>query len=254
MIQFTGFISILTVSVYGGPNIFGGEIIHMIRDAGVVAKVVLLILLIFSLVSWAIILMKARLFIRAERENEAFLELFWQGVEFSRLKKETEDFEFSPLTYIFREGFNELGRITKITPLTGDSEYKNPPRRSVILDDIQRVLRKSAVHQQAILERYISFLATTGNTAPFIGLFGTVWGIMESFRGIGLKGSASLAVVAPGISEALIATAAGLAVAIPAVIGFNYFNQKVINIQNQMETFISDFISLLDRQIMKKGI
>lgn len=254
MIEWINYIFTLPVSVYGGPDIFGGEIIQVIRHAGIVVKVVLLILLIFSLISWAIILMKARLYFKAERENDEFLELFWQGMEFSKLKKESEFYEYSPISYIFREGFNELGRITKITPLSGDKETKNPPGRSAILNDVQRVLRKSAVHQQAILERYISFLATTGNTAPFIGLFGTVWGIMESFRGIGLRGSASLAVVAPGISEALIATACGLAVAIPAVVSFNYFNQKVINIQNQMETFISDFLSLLDRQLMKKSI
>ena len=104
------------------------------------------------------------------------------------------------------------------------------------------------------LERGISFLATTGNTAPFIGLFGTVWGIMESFRGIGLKGSASLAVVAPGISEALVATAAGLAAAIPAVVAFNYFNRKIFALRAEMDIFASDFLSTVERQFFKRAV
>ena len=120
-----------------------------------------------------------------------------------------------------------------------------------ILDNLERSLRKSAIDQSNVLERALSFLATTGNTAPFIGLFGTVWGIMQSFRGIGLKGSASLAVVAPGISEALIATAAGLAAAIPAVVAFNYFNRKAMVLQSEMDTFASDFLSLVGRRVFK---
>ena len=119
------------------------------------------------------------------------------------------------------------------------------------MDNLERSLRKSAIDQSNVLERALSFLATTGNTAPFIGLFGTVWGIMQSFRGIGLKGSASLAVVAPGISEALIATAAGLAAAIPAVVAFNYFNRKALVLQSEMDTFASDFLSLVGRRVFK---
>jgi len=121
-----------------------------------------------------------------------------------------------------------------------------------MLDNVERILKRTTIDQNNRLEAALSFLATTGNTTPFIGLFGTVWGIMESFRGIGLKGSASLAVVAPGISEALIATAAGLFAAIPAVIAFNYFNQKVLVLRAEMETFTSDFLSLVGRHLLKK--
>jgi len=119
---------------------------------------------------------------------------------------------------------------------------------------VERSLRKTAIDQSNRLERALSFLATTGNTTPFIGLFGTVWGIMESFRGIGLKGSANLAVVAPGISEALIATAAGLAAAIPAVVAFNYFNNKVTVLRSEMDLFSADFLGLVERQIVKKSV
>ena len=121
-----------------------------------------------------------------------------------------------------------------------------------LLDVVERSLKRTTIDQSNRLEKALSFLATTGNTAPFIGLFGTVWGIMESFRGIGLKGAASLAVVAPGISEALIATAAGLAAAIPAVVAFNYFNSKVTVLKSEMDNFSSDFMSLVERQIVKK--
>ena len=121
-----------------------------------------------------------------------------------------------------------------------------------ISEYVERSLRKTAMHQSSRMEKALSFLATTGNTAPFIGLFGTVWGIMESFRGIGLKGSASLAVVAPGISEALIATAAGLAAAIPAVVAFNYFNNKVMEMRYEMDTFAADFLGMVERQVIKK--
>jgi biopolymer transport protein TolQ len=102
------------------------------------------------------------------------------------------------------------------------------------------------------MEKALGFLATTGNTAPFIGLFGTVWGIMDSFRGIGLTGAADLAVVAPGISEALIATAAGLAAAIPAVVGFNFFNQRIAGLRAEMDIFKSDFLSMIERQLFKE--
>ena len=121
------------------------------------------------------------------------------------------------------------------------------------MDNLERSLRKATIDQNKRLEGYLSFLATTGNTTPFIGLFGTVWGIMESFRGIGLKGSANLAVVAPGISEALIATAAGLAAAIPAVVAFNYFSQKVVSLQAEMDIFTTDFLSMVGRRFIKKA-
>ncbi len=119
------------------------------------------------------------------------------------------------------------------------------------MDSVERSLRKASIDQTSRMEKALSFLATTGNTTPFIGLFGTVWGIMEAFRGIGMKGSASLAVVAPGISEALIATAVGLGAAIPAVIAYNTFTSKVSVLRSEMETFSSDFLSLVERQVVK---
>lgn len=229
---------------------FGSGIVQMVVHAGLVVKFVLLILFLFSVISWAIIFMKWRLLRKAREETEYFLDLFWESTEFSRLSDECDDLIFSPVAHLFKSGFLELRKISKIQahPESTDRDIGMQP----VFDNVERTLKRTSIDQSNRLERALSFLATTGNTTPFIGLFGTVWGIMESFRGIGLKGSASLAVVAPGISEALIATAAGLAAAIPAVVAFNHFNQKVIAFRAEMDTFSSDFLSLVGRHFLRK--
>jgi len=230
---------------------FSNDIIQMIMHAGLVVKFILLILFLFSIISWAIIFMKWQFLRRARQETSYFLDLFWEGTEFHKINKECDDLRFSPVAHLFRSGYSELKRIRKIqtsSPASKDMKAEIQP----LIEGVKRALRRSSIDQNNKLEKALSFLATTGNTAPFIGLFGTVWGIMESFRGIGLKGSASLAVVAPGISEALIATAVGLAAAIPAVIAFNYFSQKVSVLSSEMDSFASDFLSLVERQFLKK--
>jgi len=224
----------------------------MIIHAGLMVKFVLLILLLFSLISWAIIFLKWRFIRRAKQETTFFLDLFWEGMEFEKIYNECDDLMFSPVARLFRSGYAELKRIRKIQ--AHPSSKNDVPVTQPIMDNVERSLKKTTIDQGNRLERALSFLATTGNTAPFIGLFGTVWGIMEAFRGIGLKGSASLAVVAPGISEALIATAAGLAAAIPAVVAFNYFNHKVIVLRSEMDTFASDFLSIVERKFFSKQV
>ena len=229
---------------------FGGDIIQMIVHAGLVVKFVLLILFLFSIISWTIIFVKWRLLRRAKDETEFFLDLFWESTEFGRLHDECDNLLFSPVAHLFRAGYSELKKISKIQahPESKERDLDIQP----VFDNVERTLKRTAIDQSNRLERALSFLATTGNTTPFIGLFGTVWGIMESFRGIGVKGSANLAVVAPGISEALIATAAGLGAAIPAVVAFNYFNQKVIGLRAEMDTFSSDFLSLVGRHFLRR--
>ena len=235
------------VSVEGG---FSSDIVQMVVHAGLMVKFVLVILFLFSIISWAIIFMKWRLLRKAREETSLFLDLFWESTEFGKLYDECNDLLFSPVAHLFRSGFLELRKISRIQahPESKDRELNVQP----VFDNVERTLKKAAIDQSNRLEKALSFLATTGNTTPFIGLFGTVWGIMQSFRGIGLKGSASLAVVAPGISEALIATAAGLAAAIPAVVAFNYFNQKVLTLRAEMDTFTSDFLSLIGRHLLKR--
>jgi len=231
---------------------FGGDIIQMFIHAGPVVKFVLLILVVFSIVSWAIIFTKWRFFRNASQETAYFLEMFWDTTEMSRVNSECRDLEYSPVAQLFRSGYSEFMRMKKIQDLSASTDSE--PAMDGLTEYVERSLKKATIHQSSRLEKALSFLATTGNTAPFIGLFGTVWGIMESFRGIGLKGSASLAVVAPGISEALIATAVGLAAAIPAVVAFNYFSNKAMELRSEMDTFSADFLALVVRQIIKKGM
>jgi biopolymer transport protein TolQ len=231
---------------------FGSDIIQMVLHAGPVVKFILLVLSLFSVTSWAIIFMKWRLFRRAKNENTLFLELFWESTALNKIYGESDQYSFSPVAQLFRAAYSEIIRLGRIQNPTGvkDGSGSMMP----MLDVVERSLKKTTLDQTGTLERAISFLATTGNTTPFIGLFGTVWGIMESFRGIGMRGAANLAVVAPGISEALIATAAGLAAAIPAVVAYNYFSSKLSVLRNEMDLFSADFLSLVERQIVKKSV
>lgn len=237
---------------------FGHDVLQMVIHAGPMVKFVLLVLFFFSVISWAIIFVKLRMVRRARRETERFLEFFEQNRDLRRVYEASEDWDFSPVARLFHAGYNEVGRIRRIQGATQTREAQSSgpetPFRSqqTIMDNLERSLTKATIDQTNRLERAVSFLATTGNTTPFIGLFGTVWGIMESFRGIGLKGSANLAVVAPGISEALIATAAGLAAAIPAVVAFNYFTHSISGLTAEMDIFTSDFLSTVERQFFKQ--
>jgi biopolymer transport protein TolQ len=240
-------------------SVLGHDVVQMIIHAGLMVKLVLLVLFLFSIISWAIIFMKYRLLQNAKRETADFMEMFWERRDLKRIYVACEDLRSSPVARLFRAGYGEFNRLRKIQTSVNSQEGSNvssveEPSRSeqVIIDNLERSLKKASIDQINRLERGVSFLATTGNTSPFIGLFGTVWGIMESFRSIGLKGSANLAVVAPGISEALIATAAGLAAAIPAVVAFNYFTHRITALNAEMDIFTSDFLSTVERQFFKR--
>lgn len=230
---------------------FGSNVFQMFIHAGLVVKIVILVLIVFSIISWTIIFMKWRFYRNARQETSYFLDIFWDTTEMVKVYRECDELLFSPLAQLFRAGYAELMRMKKIRNI-GSSKESEPGLEGVS-DSVERALKRTAIQQSSRLDKALSFLATTGNTAPFIGLFGTVWGIMEAFRGIGMRGSASLAVVAPGISEALIATAVGLFAAIPAVVGFNYFNNQASELRSEMDTFSADFLSLVARQIIRKG-
>ncbi len=205
----------------------GNTALELILHAGLVVKGVLLILVLFSVISWAIILYKWWYFSKAKKETAKFLSLYEAGAEPKSLFNSSRALMLSPLARLFR------------------AVYRDVPQQR---DELRRTLRRYVTLESARLERYLNFLATTGSTTPFIGLFGTVWGIMNSFRGIGAAGSASLAVVAPGIAEALIATAMGLAAAIPAVIGYNYFLSMAGRMIIQMEDFSEELLDYLTRR------
>lgn len=228
------------------------DIIKMLVDAGLVVKLVLFVLLSFSVTSWAIIFLKFRYFRNAQQETAYFLELFWDSSELTNIYRESKELLFSPVAQLFRSGYSELLRISKLQEMSGTNE--NEPGMNNVSDTVERALKRATISENSRMEKALGILATTGNTAPFIGLFGTVWGIMESFQDIAVKKSASLTVVAPGISEALIATAVGLAAAIPAAIFYNFFNSKAYELSTEMETFSSDFLSLVVRQSFKKNL
>lgn len=230
-------------------DILASDIVQMILHAGTMVKFVLLLLFFLSLFSWTIIFMKLRLFRRLTDENEKFMELFSSSREIQKVYVESKAFTFSPLAKSFRAGYAEFNRSKTIQ--ANPVDYKAYQSIPTIMENIQRVVKKILTAQTSRLEKGLTFLATTGNASPFIGLFGTVWGIMTSFRSIGMKGSATLAVVAPGIAEALIATAAGLAAAIPAVVAFNYFTRRVRAFHVEMGNFNSDLIGLLERGLMR---
>jgi len=233
-----------------GSDPLATDIVQMVFHAGPMVKFVLLLLFFFSLSSWTIIFMKLRLFKRLRDENERFLELFSSSREISKVYLETKIFNYSPLAQIFRAGYAEFSRSKMLQG--NPDQIKVLQSQQPIMENVQRAVKKVLSTQSSRLERGLTFLATTGNTSPFIGLFGTVWGIMSSFSSIGMRGSASLAVVAPGIAEALIATAAGLAAAIPAVVAFNYFNRRMRASQIEMGNFISDFMGILERGLIRR--
>ncbi|MBL4818041.1 MAG: protein TolQ [Deltaproteobacteria bacterium] len=205
-----------------------------ISQAGPIAFLVLGVLGLFSVVSWTIILFKYFALKKAHNTSAEFTDSFWKIKHLDQVYEESRRFEKSPLAQVFRQGYRELVNSSK------DKSH----------DELafQHILRKASQSEMAELESMVPFLATVGSTSPFIGLFGTVVGIMNSFQEIGLRGSASLATVAPGIAEALVATAAGLVAAIPAVIAYNYFSNRIRSMAACIDTFSNDFI-----HVVRKG-
>lgn len=233
------------------------DLIHMISNAGVVVQIVLLLLLFFSVTSWAIILVKYRYIKRAFKQSAQFTEYFWKSRDLSNAFAKAKQLHGSPLARIFRIGYLELKKTSQ-TGETGNPESSGNSGNNLSfstqfagIDNVKRALRRATNTEMTRMIQMVPFLATTGNTTPFIGLFGTVWGIMNSFSGIGQRGSASLAVVAPGISEALVATAAGLAAAIPAVIAFNFFMNKIRIVETELQSFSADFLNIIERDILR---
>lgn len=233
------------------------DLIHMISNAGLVVQLVLLMLLFFSVTSWAIILIKSRYIKRAFKQSSEFNEFFWKSRDLSNAFAKAKQLHGSPLARIFRIGYAELkktsqsGRPSPAPPSRVNGESLPFNTKFAGIDNVKRALRRAINTEMTRMTQMVPFLATTGNTTPFIGLFGTVWGIMNSFHGIGLRGSASLAVVAPGISEALVATAAGLAAAIPAVIAFNHFMNKIRIVETELHSFSADFLNIIERDILR---
>ena len=217
------------------------DVWHLIVNASGVVIAVMAILAFMSVITWYIVGYKYFRVRRAIRQSEAFEEAFWRGRDIQVIYSAAQGLKHSPLSAMFLAGYNELAKLQQ----HGSSEREGD------LENIERALMKAQLKETARLESAIPFLATTGSAAPFIGLFGTVWGIMTSFQSIGTQGSANLAVVAPGISEALIATAAGLAAAIPAVMGYNFYVNRVKYWASEMDGFLLDLLNAFARSAHK---
>ena len=238
-----------------GDN-FHGSLFDMVIHAGFVVQLVLLLLLIFSVISWAIILMKYFNIRKVVQENGLFLSIYMRSTKLSEILPEAKKFRHSALAEIFRAGYAELAKVAKA--VRGTPPGKDAPEAGgqgieiAGIDNVERAMNRACGSEASKLETALGFLATTGSASPFIGLFGTVWGIMDTFKGIGARGSATLAVVAPGISEALIATAAGLAAAIPAVIFYNYYLNRIKTMTLEMDNFSSELLNIVERYYVKK--
>jgi biopolymer transport protein TolQ len=218
---------------------------YSVLHAGIVEKLVLIVLLGFSVFSWAIIAFKWRTVKRAYRDSEGFLDTFWSSKRLDAIYQRSESLAASPLSQVFRSGYIELAKLKK----KGKSEGESAAEDTLLgdLEAVERSMRRAAAGELTSLESLVPFLATTGATTPFIGLFGTVIGIMNSFQEIGHMGNANLTTVAPGIGGALVATAFGLFAAIPAVIAYNYFVAKIRVLDIEMQSFSSDFLNIIKR-------
>lgn len=225
------------------------DIVQLILDSSWLSLGVLLILLTFSAISWGITLYKIAVFRRAARQTETFLAVFRKSSKFSEVQAVCASLKESPLVGLFQAGYSEVNSQLRQAPPDDSTKPAAPPGRPTLrsLDAVDRALLRATIVELAKLERHVAFLATVASITPFIGLFGTVWGIMGSFNSIGIAGSSSLGVVAPGIAEALIATAAGLFAAIPAVYFYNQFTQRVKEFAAIMEDFSLEFLNICER-------
>lgn len=215
------------------------SLFNLVMNASVVVQLVMLLLLVISVVSWTMIFHKWTAMKNARKTAIAFETRFWSGTDLNTLYREITQKQgtLSGLESIFGAGFKEFAQLRK----QGGAEPM------AVLEGAQRAMRVALSREIDVLETHLPFLATVGSTSPYIGLFGTVWGIMNSFRGLGNVHQATLAMVAPGIAEALIATAMGLFAAIPAVIAYNRYNNEVERLINRYETFLEEFSTLLQR-------
>ncbi len=220
------------------------SILKLITEASLLVQIVMAILVMMSIASWALIFIKYSQLRDAQRNAKAFEDRFWSGISLKRLYSELKNSRpHEGMDRIFYEGYQEFTRITQ----------KNTDLINGVVPAAQRAMRVAESRELDRFDHNLSFLATVGSTSPYIGLFGTVWGIMNSFLSIGQMKQATLAVVAPGIAEALIATAFGLFAAIPAVIAYNKFSDSVDRLSVSFENFREEFVALLDRHIMTKN-
>jgi biopolymer transport protein TolQ len=236
---------LLNLLAQAQPTAFSSGVAGLIAHSGWVARFVLLLLLVFSLISWAIILYKGMALHRAHAQSTTFLDIFRKSSKFSEVNAVCPQLRASPLVGVFQAGYLEVNQQVRGASAPAGAAASRPTVKS--LESLSRSLARAATVEATRIERRLSFLATTASVSPFIGLFGTVWGIMDAFREIGQSGSSSIVVVAPGISEALITTAMGLLAAIPAAVFFNFFSSRTRVLAAMVDDFALEFLNIVER-------
>ncbi len=225
------------------------SVVTMVTGASPVVQLVLYLLLGFSVVSWGILFYKLRQVRLARRQSERFIEIFWDTKNLTGIHSASQELKQSPVAHVFRAGYQELVRLTRAKRQANPGETLTTELGGI--ENVERAMKRATNQEITRLEKSLTFLATTASSTPFIGLFGTVWGIMNAFRGLSAAHSSSIQAVAPGISEALIATAVGLFAAIPALIGYNYFARQIRVLHADMENFASEFLNIAERHFLK---
>jgi biopolymer transport protein TolQ len=224
---------------------------NIVLSASPVVQLVLLLLLLFSVGSLGVILFKFRQLGVARRQSERFLEIFWEAKNLAAINNASLELKQSPVAHVFRSGYQELQRLTRSKKSgTGTWDDKTESTELGGIENVERAMRRATTQEVTRLEKALTFLATTASTAPFVGLFGTVWGVMTAFRGLTTAQTSSIQAVAPGIAEALIATAVGLAAAIPAVVAFNHFAREIRVLTADMENFSAEFLNIAERHFI----
>lgn len=227
------------------------SILDSVLQGSLVVQLTLLLLIALSILCWAVAWSKYRYFKSVKAANEPFINRFWKATSLDSLYENIDQYNASPVAQVFKAGYIEMQRLADSPLLKKQQSQQNDEFRLSGLDNMERALRKATDNEIQSMESKLTVLATTGSTGPFIGLFGTVWGIMDSFHKIGLTGSASLAVVAPGISEALFTTAIGLVAAIPAVVLYNQFISQIKKQEVELNNFQSDYLNIVKRNFFK---
>ncbi len=225
------------------------SLLRLVLSSGPVVQGVLYLLVFFSVASWAVILYKARRVRAARRASEKFLEYFWETKNLTSVNDRAQDLKASPVAQVFRAGYQELVRLTRARQAQADEDVLTTDLGGVA--NVERAMRRAVTQELTALEQALTFLATTASATPFIGLFGTVWGIMNAFLGLSMTQTSSIQAVAPGIAEALIATATGLFAAIPAVVAYNSFMRQIRVLAAEMENFAFEFLNIAERHFLK---
>lgn len=224
-------------------------ILDLVTGSGPVVQAVLYILIVFSVVSWGIILYKFRRVRTAKWQSGRFIEIFWESRNLASIHEASRELADSPVAQVFIAGYEELLRVSR----RNAAEADNLTTDLSGVDNVARAMKRATTVELTKLEQALTFLATTSGTTPFIGLFGTVWGIMNAFLGLSVSRSSTIQAVAPGIAEALIATAAGLLAAIPALMAYNHFVQEIRVLTADMENFTQEFLNIAERHFTKKA-